>query len=213
MFMVQPALNPSYEAMFREHPGFASLFNVHHHQIFTHWSEFWQRLLHAVVIVSSADNLHLECLFSSQRRYIRVGAAAALWQPTQPPRLVGQSQPRRRRSFSVHHRPNLLPRPVLGGSVPSSAPHRDLSEPTDLRAGVVCAALQPMAERWWSTETPVTVYNGHSTLMEYRFSDDPVYMPLDVQRDEYIKSDYGLVYMGSQQNISRRPWLYGQVCR
>ncbi|XP_011619994.2 protein-glutamine gamma-glutamyltransferase 5-like isoform X2 [Takifugu rubripes] len=39
---------------------------------------------------------------------------------------------------------------------------------------------------------------------------DPVYMPLDVQREEYIKSDYGLVYMGSHQNISRRPWLYGQ---
>lgn len=52
MFMVQPALNPSYEAMFREHPGFASLFDVHHHQIFTHWSEFWQpwSLFHQQII-------------------------------------------------------------------------------------------------------------------------------------------------------------------
>lgn len=49
--------------------------------------------------------------------------------------------------------------------------------------------------------------------MQCRFSDDPVYMPLGVQRDEYIKSDYGLVFMGSHQNISRRPWLYGQVGR
>uniref|UniRef100_H3CHI6 Transglutaminase-like domain-containing protein n=1 Tax=Tetraodon nigroviridis TaxID=99883 RepID=H3CHI6_TETNG len=40
--------------------------------------------------------------------------------------------------------------------------------------------------------------------------EDPVYMPLEVQRDEYIKSDYGLVFMGSHPNISRRPWLYGQ---
>lgn len=43
------------------------------------------------------------------------------------------------------------------------------------------------------------------------FPGDPVYLPLEVQREEYIKSDYGLVYMGSHQNISRRPWLYGQV--
>lgn len=47
--------------------------------------------------------------------------------------------------------------------------------------------------------------------MQCYFPDDPVYMPLDIQREEYIKSDYGLVYMGSHQNISRRPWLYGQV--
>ncbi|XP_044067999.1 protein-glutamine gamma-glutamyltransferase 5-like isoform X2 [Siniperca chuatsi] len=40
--------------------------------------------------------------------------------------------------------------------------------------------------------------------------DDPVYMPLDVQIQEYIKSDYGLVYMGTYLNISRRPWSFGQ---
>ncbi|TNN52564.1 Protein-glutamine gamma-glutamyltransferase 2 [Liparis tanakae] len=40
--------------------------------------------------------------------------------------------------------------------------------------------------------------------------DDPVYMPLDVQIQEYIKSDYGLVYMGTYQNIIRRPWSFGQ---
>uniref|UniRef100_A0A8C3G906 Transglutaminase-like domain-containing protein n=1 Tax=Cyclopterus lumpus TaxID=8103 RepID=A0A8C3G906_CYCLU len=42
--------------------------------------------------------------------------------------------------------------------------------------------------------------------------DDPVYMPLDAQIQEYIKSDYRLVYMGTYQNISRRPWSFGQVC-
>ncbi|CAJ1055298.1 protein-glutamine gamma-glutamyltransferase 2-like [Xyrichtys novacula] len=40
--------------------------------------------------------------------------------------------------------------------------------------------------------------------------DDPVYMPLDVQTEEYIKSDYGLIYMGTPQNICRRPWLFSQ---
>ncbi|XP_044207376.1 protein-glutamine gamma-glutamyltransferase 5-like [Thunnus albacares] len=40
--------------------------------------------------------------------------------------------------------------------------------------------------------------------------DDPVYMPLDVQIQEYIKSDYGLVYMGTHLNISKRPWSFGQ---
>lgn len=42
-------------------------------------------------------------------------------------------------------------------------------------------------------------------------SDDPVYMPLNAQREEYIRSDYGLVYMGSRQNVSWRPWSFGQV--
>ncbi|XP_041858874.1 protein-glutamine gamma-glutamyltransferase 5-like isoform X2 [Melanotaenia boesemani] len=40
--------------------------------------------------------------------------------------------------------------------------------------------------------------------------DDPVYMPLDVHIEEYIKSDYGLVYMGTYANISKRPWSFGQ---
>nr|XP_046253906.1 protein-glutamine gamma-glutamyltransferase 2-like isoform X2 [Scatophagus argus] len=40
--------------------------------------------------------------------------------------------------------------------------------------------------------------------------DDQVYMPLDVQKQEYIKSDCGLVYMGTHLNISRRPWSFGQ---
>ncbi|KAK9515699.1 hypothetical protein VZT92_026325 [Zoarces viviparus] len=39
--------------------------------------------------------------------------------------------------------------------------------------------------------------------------DDPVYIPLDVQRQEYIKSDYGVVYMGTHQH-NRRPWSFGQ---
>uniref|UniRef100_UPI0037E761C7 protein-glutamine gamma-glutamyltransferase 5-like isoform X2 n=1 Tax=Semicossyphus pulcher TaxID=241346 RepID=UPI0037E761C7 len=40
--------------------------------------------------------------------------------------------------------------------------------------------------------------------------EDPVYMPFDDQIQEYIKSDYGLLYMGTPLNISRRPWSFGQ---
>ncbi|XP_059190223.1 protein-glutamine gamma-glutamyltransferase 5-like isoform X2 [Centropristis striata] len=40
--------------------------------------------------------------------------------------------------------------------------------------------------------------------------EDPVYMPLDVHLQEYIKSDYGLVYMGTHLNVGRRPWAFGQ---
>ncbi|KAM4562554.1 protein-glutamine gamma-glutamyltransferase 5-like [Odontesthes bonariensis] len=40
--------------------------------------------------------------------------------------------------------------------------------------------------------------------------DDPVYMPLDVHLQEYIKSDYGLLYMGTRANICTRPWSFGQ---
>uniref|UniRef100_A0A8C4DK63 Transglutaminase-like domain-containing protein n=1 Tax=Dicentrarchus labrax TaxID=13489 RepID=A0A8C4DK63_DICLA len=40
--------------------------------------------------------------------------------------------------------------------------------------------------------------------------DDPVYIPLDAHIEEYIKSDYGLVYMGTPLNISGKPWSFGQ---
>ncbi|XP_078110502.1 protein-glutamine gamma-glutamyltransferase 5-like isoform X2 [Sander vitreus] len=40
--------------------------------------------------------------------------------------------------------------------------------------------------------------------------DDPVYMPLDAQIKEYVKSDYGLVFMGTHLNVRQRPWSFGQ---
>ncbi|XP_060930644.1 protein-glutamine gamma-glutamyltransferase 5-like [Limanda limanda] len=40
--------------------------------------------------------------------------------------------------------------------------------------------------------------------------DDPVYMPHEAQLQEYVKSDYGLVFMGTNQNVCQRPWSFGQ---
>ncbi|XP_027144525.1 protein-glutamine gamma-glutamyltransferase 2 isoform X2 [Larimichthys crocea] len=40
--------------------------------------------------------------------------------------------------------------------------------------------------------------------------DDSVYMPQTSKLEEYIKSDYGQLYMGSHLNISMRPWSFGQ---
>ncbi|XP_034733559.1 protein-glutamine gamma-glutamyltransferase 5-like [Etheostoma cragini] len=40
--------------------------------------------------------------------------------------------------------------------------------------------------------------------------DDPVYMPLDAQIEEYVKSDYGVVFMGTHLNVRKRPWSFGQ---
>lgn len=42
-------------------------------------------------------------------------------------------------------------------------------------------------------------------------SEDPVFLPAEELREEYIRSDYGLVYMGSNLNLSGRPWSFGQV--
>ncbi|XP_053705506.1 protein-glutamine gamma-glutamyltransferase E-like [Synchiropus splendidus] len=39
---------------------------------------------------------------------------------------------------------------------------------------------------------------------------DPVYMPLEVQLQEYVKSDFGVVFMGTNTNVSKRPWCFGQ---
>ncbi|KAF1390836.1 hypothetical protein PFLUV_G00062180 [Perca fluviatilis] len=40
--------------------------------------------------------------------------------------------------------------------------------------------------------------------------DDPVYMPLDAQIKEYVKSDYGVVFIGTHLNVRQRPWSFGQ---
>uniref|UniRef100_A0A3Q1HB60 Transglutaminase-like domain-containing protein n=1 Tax=Anabas testudineus TaxID=64144 RepID=A0A3Q1HB60_ANATE len=39
---------------------------------------------------------------------------------------------------------------------------------------------------------------------------DPVYMQLDVDKEEYIKNDHGVVYMGTNLNVITRPWSFGQ---
>lgn len=57
-----------------------------------------------------------------------------------------------------------------------------------------------------------TVYHPGHDSSYHCFSGDPVYMPLDVHKEEYIKSDYGLIYMGTTLNVSKRPWSFGQVC-
>ncbi|XP_061590885.1 protein-glutamine gamma-glutamyltransferase 5-like [Cololabis saira] len=40
--------------------------------------------------------------------------------------------------------------------------------------------------------------------------DDPVYMPLDVHLQEYVRNDYGMLFTGSHTNVAKRPWSFGQ---
>ncbi|XP_072306329.1 protein-glutamine gamma-glutamyltransferase 5-like [Eucyclogobius newberryi] len=40
--------------------------------------------------------------------------------------------------------------------------------------------------------------------------DDPVSMPLEVQLQEYVHDDYGLVYVGTHQSVRQQPWAFGQ---
>ena len=37
-------------------------------------------------------------------------------------------------------------------------------------------------------------------------------MPLDAHIQEYIKSDYGLIFKGTHVNVHQQPWSFGQVC-
>ncbi|KAM3618093.1 uncharacterized protein V6R79_015328 [Siganus canaliculatus] len=66
----------------------------------------------------------------------------------------------------------------------------------------------------------IHIYSTHTTR-RYRLGtfvllcnpylpDDPVYMPHEKHLQEYVKSDYGLLYMGSHLNVSSRPWSFDQ---
>uniref|UniRef100_A0A8P4GSV5 Transglutaminase-like domain-containing protein n=1 Tax=Dicentrarchus labrax TaxID=13489 RepID=A0A8P4GSV5_DICLA len=135
-----------------------------------------------------------------------------------PPLLVSQSVSTRH-AYPVSHHQHLLPCSIFGGSVLPLGPHTDCTEQTDVRTGRFCAALQPLAQRWVHVVMllPATGYCFCCYLVIevilhrcHCFSDDPVYIPLDAHIEEYIKSDYGLVYMGTPLNISGKPWSFGQ---
>ncbi|XP_029579021.1 protein-glutamine gamma-glutamyltransferase 5 [Salmo trutta] len=39
---------------------------------------------------------------------------------------------------------------------------------------------------------------------------DAVYIPFEDQRNEYVKNDFGILYMGTPHNVISRPWSFGQ---
>lgn len=40
---------------------------------------------------------------------------------------------------------------------------------------------------------------------------DVVYIPFEDQREEYVLSDSGLLFMGTPANLVSRPWSFDQV--
>ncbi len=43
------------------------------------------------------------------------------------------------------------------------------------------------------------------------FTDDAVYMEDEVDRDEYVFNDTGILYRGNYSQIGAKPWNYDQV--
>ncbi|KAF4079144.1 hypothetical protein AMELA_G00189670 [Ameiurus melas] len=41
-------------------------------------------------------------------------------------------------------------------------------------------------------------------------TDDAVYLPKEIQREEYVRNDFGLLYQGTAKHISFRPWGFDQ---
>lgn len=42
-------------------------------------------------------------------------------------------------------------------------------------------------------------------------AEDAVYIPFEDQREEYVQSDSGLLFMGTAVNTATRPWSFDQV--
>ncbi|XP_074842190.1 protein-glutamine gamma-glutamyltransferase 4 [Carettochelys insculpta] len=65
-----------------------------------------------------------------------------------------------------------------------------------------------------SVKTGPQVYNPGNKVVYVLFNPwceaDTVFMPNDAERLEYVLSDTGYIYVGSVQNISGRPWNFGQ---
>lgn len=75
------------------------------------------------------------------------------------------------------------------------------------RGSLFCCATPGWKVGAWSFSASVfTPLHCCSCIAE-----DPVYMPQDVLLEEYVQSDYGVVYMGTETNVVGRPWSFGQV--
>lgn len=48
-------------------------------------------------------------------------------------------------------------------------------------------------------------------MQDVFLAEDTVYIPFEDQREEYIQSDFGLLFMGSETNTVGRPWSFDQV--
>lgn len=48
-------------------------------------------------------------------------------------------------------------------------------------------------------------------MQDVFLAEDTVYIPFEDQREEYIQSDFGLLFMGSETIIVERPWSFDQV--
>uniref|UniRef100_A0A3P9B982 Transglutaminase 5, like n=1 Tax=Maylandia zebra TaxID=106582 RepID=A0A3P9B982_9CICH len=55
-----------------------------------------------------------------------------------------------------------------------------------------------------------SAYGNFILLCNPWCSEDTVYIPFEDQREEYIQSDFGLLFMGSETNIVGRPWSFDQ---
>uniref|UniRef100_A0A3Q2WVN1 Transglutaminase 5, like n=1 Tax=Haplochromis burtoni TaxID=8153 RepID=A0A3Q2WVN1_HAPBU len=55
-----------------------------------------------------------------------------------------------------------------------------------------------------------SAYGNFILLCNPWCSEDTVYIPFEDQREEYIQSDFGLLFMGSGTNIVERPWSFDQ---
>uniref|UniRef100_A0A3P9B9B2 protein-glutamine gamma-glutamyltransferase n=1 Tax=Maylandia zebra TaxID=106582 RepID=A0A3P9B9B2_9CICH len=53
-----------------------------------------------------------------------------------------------------------------------------------------------------------SAYGNFILLCNPWCSEDTVYIPFEDQREEYIQSDFGLLFMGSGTNIVERPWSF-----
>uniref|UniRef100_A0A3B5BKZ5 protein-glutamine gamma-glutamyltransferase n=1 Tax=Stegastes partitus TaxID=144197 RepID=A0A3B5BKZ5_9TELE len=54
------------------------------------------------------------------------------------------------------------------------------------------------------------VFGKFSLLCNPWCSEDAVYIPFEDQREEYVESDSGLLFMGTAKNVVSRPWSFDQ---
>ncbi|XP_058499984.1 protein-glutamine gamma-glutamyltransferase 5-like isoform X1 [Solea solea] len=95
---------------------------------------------------------------------------------------------------------------VLAGHVDLMAVTINVCSPVFSSVGLYKLLVHIESRRGWRS------YAVGSFVLLYNpwLKEDPVYMPQDAQLQEYIKSDYGLVYMGTNVNVGERPWSFGQ---
>ncbi|XP_066558983.1 transglutaminase 5, like [Amia ocellicauda] len=109
-------------------------------------------------------------------------------------------------TFSMHQSQSQWSALIQPGDIQSRSLSVHIVTPPDACIGLHTLHVQilsPYQSHTYNIAEFILLFNPWSR-------DDTVYLPSEEHREEYLKNEFGSVYMGTPQNMVSRSWVFGQ---